>query len=79
VDDEARMVARSPFVRRLSQALQAPSARLELLFFAAAVLGLIVCVGYFQVSLSQPACRLYDDPVYALYSGPVQGRSAGEE
>lgn len=54
------MLARSPFVRRASEALHAPRARLEPVFFVVAVLALLLLVGYFQVKLTEPTFLTQD-------------------
>lgn len=59
------MLARSPLVRRVRQALEAPSAAVEAAFAAACVLALIAAVGYFQVSLTRPA-SLSGDHLFLL-------------
>jgi hypothetical protein len=64
---EARMLARSPFARRAWQALHAPTARWEPVFFAVSVLALLLFVGYFQVRLTEPA-SLTRDHLFLLSS-----------
>ncbi|MGZ3273392.1 MAG: hypothetical protein ACXU82_07020 [Caulobacteraceae bacterium] len=59
------MLARLPLARRLSQALQAPPARWEPVFFLACVFALFLSVGYFQVSPTQPA-SLEGDHLFLL-------------
>ena len=54
------MLARSPLVRRAWQALHAPTARWEPVFFAVSVLALLLFVGYFQVRLTEPAFLTQD-------------------
>jgi hypothetical protein len=61
------MLARSPLVRRAWQALHAPSARWEPVFFVVSVIALLLFAGYFQVRLTEPA-SLTEDHLFLLSS-----------